>query len=258
MGPVVDQINHRFKNGGRDNNLGKAGVLIHHFDSQGNAAKPWLPCPEMCWGKKCWCADIRDRVSASLINALLPKGEGGRFPTYADTNTNAAAGFVLSPAFTNVFCAYPSDGGSAGRTCDPIGESPSCTTGCGNFDREGGGPLWCDQSGGAPNCAFRPNHLTSMLQVQRDVGLVGGQPTYNEIIVDRFEWQKWHPKSIEAVWYLKNCGLDDPALLCEPFARQVHNQLLLEYGVHASLLPLLVFDPSNWVAPFTLAPTPKG
>lgn len=79
---------------------------IHHFDGQGNQEQPWLPCDEICYGQPCWCADIRDRISASLIHAGLPR-VGNKMPIYTDTNANAAAGFVLNPSFTSVLCAYP-------------------------------------------------------------------------------------------------------------------------------------------------------
>lgn len=79
---------------------------MHHFDGQGNAEKAWLPCPETCYGKECWCANIRDRLSASLLNAQLPK-VNGKIPNYADVNVNAASGLILNPSFTKVLCAYP-------------------------------------------------------------------------------------------------------------------------------------------------------
>ena len=226
--------------------------MLHHFDNQGNSEKPWLPCPEMCWGKKCWCADIRDRVSASLINVKLPK-RNGKMPIYTDVDINAASGFVLNPAFSRIMCAYPQDGGSAGRTCDPTGVSDHCVPGCYNFDREGGGPLWCDDSGGAPNCAFRPENMVQMLANQRNVPLSGGLPMYNEVIIDRLDWQRYHPKGIEAVWFMKfsGCRKQDGSMLCEEYAKRIHSQLLLQYGVDDEQLPLLMFDPTNWDAPFS-------
>ena len=253
---ILDAINLRFTQGGRHNELWRAGVLLHHFDNQGNDIKPWLPCPETCWGKKCWCADIRDRLSCSLINGRMPK-VAGKMPTYIDVDVNAASGFILNPAFTRILCAYPSDGGSAGRTCDPIGVSANCVPGCYNFDREGGGSLWCDDTGKA-NCAFRPTHLMAMLEVQREVPLTGGIPGYNEVIVDRVEWQKYLPKGIDAVWYLKGgqCGSTDASMLCEKYARKVHAQLIEEFGLSPKQLPLLVFDPRNFAKPFEMAHTP--
>merc|ERR1712224_589952 len=112
------------------------------------------------------------------------------------------------------------------------------------FDREGGGPRWCDDTGGAPNCAFRPQNMVEMLESQRDVGLTGGLPTYNEVIVDRRTWESWLPRSIEAVWYLKSGHCKgDGTMLCEDFARRVHGQLIREFKIDEDDLPLLVFDP---------------
>ena len=247
-------INKRFTIGGRDNAIHKVGVLLHHFDNQGNADKPWLPCPEVCWGKKCWCADIRDRLSCSLINARLPK-VANKMPTYVDVDVNAASGFIMNPSFTKVLCGYPADGGTAGRTCDPVGVSKNCVPGCYNFDREGGGSLWCDE-GGLANCAYRPEYFTQMLEAQRSVPMTGGTPMYNEVVVDRTDWQTWMPKGVEAVWYLQsgNCGSIDASMLCERYARKIHSMLIEEYALTEAMLPLLVFDPYNFEKPFRQAP----
>ena len=53
--------------------------------------------------------------------------------------------------------------------------------GCYNFDREGGGSGWCDSDVGVQACAWRPEHMDQMLEAQRSVDLVGGEPVYNEV-----------------------------------------------------------------------------
>jgi len=230
-----------------------APCRIHHFDNQGNTEKPWLPCPEICYGQPCWCANVRDRLSASILNARLPKS-GGQIPNYSQVNVNAAAGLVLNPAFTRVLCAYPYDGGTAGRTCDPVGVSQSCVPGCFQFDREGGGPGWCDEDNRGSSCAFKPNKMADMMESQRNVPWSGGVSTYNEVVIDMEQWLAWLPQSIEAVWFLKsgNCYAGG-SMLCEQFARRVHAQLLQQYGVTDKDLPLLTLDVFNWDKPFAMA-----
>merc|ERR1711988_424432 len=104
--------------------------------------------------------------------------------------------------------AYPYDGGTAGRTCDPVGVSRFCVPGCYQFDREGGGPGWCDEGmAGGTSCAFKPSHMVDMLEAQRSVSFHGGEPTYNEIVIDMEEMKQWMPRSVEAVWFMRtgNC-----------------------------------------------------
>lgn len=253
---MVDALNARFREGAHDpTNAGleKAGVLIHHFDSQGNAEKPWLPCPEMCYGQPCWCSNIRDRLSATILNARLPKAVSGKIPNYSDVNVNAAAGFILNPSFTTLLCAFPHDGGTAMRTCDPPGVSADCLPGCFGFDREGGGRAWCDEGGGL-SCAFKAKDVLAMLDSQRAVTLSGGVPVYNEVVIDMAEVQRWLPRSIEAVWFMKNWNCyEGGSMLCEGFAKRTQAQLLLQYGLTAEQVPLITFDSYNWQAPFAKA-----
>lgn len=94
-----------------------------------------------------------------------------------------------------------------------------------------------------------------MLELQRSLPGNGGQLTYNEVVVDFDAWAKWHPHSVDAVWYMKiwNCGDTGSAMMCEHYARQVHGNFLRAFGLSSEQLPLLEFDPENWKAPFSLA-----
>ena len=230
-------------------------MLIHHFDNQANKLKPWLPCPASCYGKECWCAKTRDRLSATFINAMLPKGPGGRMPTYQFVDNNAAAGFVLSPYFTDVLCSYPGDGGTINRVCHPAGVSKSCVPGCYQFESHGGGPLWCSDDGadGGSECAFKPGATLSMLDVQRTTPLAGGQTTYNEVVIDFETFHKNQPRSVEAVWFMAKmpgCKDTGSAMMCETYARQVHSIFMASFGLTEELLPLIAFNPFDWVKPF--------
>lgn len=236
-----------------------AGVLIHHFDNQANKLKPWTPCPQTCFGKECWCAKTKDRLSATFINALLPKAQGGRMPTFEFVDNNAAAGFVLSPYFSRVLCSYPGDGGTINRLCHPPGLSSKCVPGCYREQAHGGGEFWCSDDGadGGGECSFRPSATSSMLEIQRTLPMGGGQTTYNEVIVEFESWRQYQPRSIEAVWYMgkmPHCSSQGTAMMCETYARQVHTNFMASFGLTREQFPLLVFDPFDWVRPFSLAP----
>ena len=76
------------------------------------------------------------------------------------------------------------------------------------------------------------------------------------MVISRETFSKWLPRSIEAVFYMKvgTCRDSDASMLCENFARRVHNQLKAEFHLDDDRLPLLIFDPWNWAAPFSMAP----
>ena len=71
-------------------------------------------------------------------------------------------------------------GGTSQRTCDPPGVSRFCVPGCYRFDREGGGPGWCEDGGG-PTCAYKPENMLDMFDAQRAPLLTNGVPSYNEV-----------------------------------------------------------------------------
>ena len=202
------------------------------------------------------------------------KVKGNHVPTYVDVNVNAASGFILNPSFSRILCEYPHDGGTAQRTCDPPGVSAECVPGCYNFDREGGGSGWCDSDVGVQACAWRPEHMDQMLEAQRSVDLVGGEPVYNEVkahlqpklsllffrrsrvsslvsvrlypqvVVDMADWQRWMPKGIEAVWFIRhNKCSSGGSMRCESYARTVHNMLLQTYHLKPEELPLAHVQP---------------
>lgn len=50
-------------------------------------------------------------------------------------------------------------------------------------------------------------------------------------------------------------GCQDPgsAMMCEGFARQIHGNLLSQFGLTATQLPILELDTLNWENPFSSA-----
>jgi hypothetical protein len=89
------------------------GLLVHCFDStdlftgaldaHAGTSNVWFPCAH----EGAWCEGLRDRLSATLVNADLPH-------MYGD------AGFILSPEATPLFCSYSADGGTTDKTCHYI------------------------------------------------------------------------------------------------------------------------------------------
>ena len=69
-----------------------------------------------------------------------------------------------------------------------------------------------------------------------------------------FDLVKWQPKSIEAVWFLRNGNCySGGSMLCESYARRVHGMVMQAFGLTREQLPLLSFDLWNWDAPFAQA-----
>ena len=82
---------------------------------------------------------------------------------------------------------------------------------------------------------------------------------YNEVVIEMDAFVEWMPRSVEAVWYLRNGNCySGGSMLCEDHARRVHAQLLQVYGLTVEELPLLTFDLWDWKAPFLLAPSRVG
>ena len=76
---------------------------------------------------------------------------------------------------------------------------------------------------------------------------------YNEVIVSAARWEQRLPHALSAFFYPKTvaCAADDG---CERRTRAAHARFLSEFP--SSRMPLLTFDPSDWEAPFGVAPAP--
>ena len=89
---TAQYLNDQYRLGRPSNDIYQAGLLVHAFDSfdqQRGGSPLWLPCSVD------WCAKFADRLSATIINAHLPKLYG-----------EADAGYILNAMITPVFCSY--------------------------------------------------------------------------------------------------------------------------------------------------------
>ena len=233
---IVQSLNTRYKQGTASGDLVQAGILVHQFDDTEGGEAPWLPCPPTRW-----CADIGDRVSASLISAKLPYlfKEGG-------------AGMILTPSKAEVRCSYFADGGTMSKRCGP--DAPEgCVPGC--CDNEGK-PNWCEDVSASSQaiyqCAFRPEDFGAMLMHHE---MRPGM--YNEVVVDP---TRWSAETTEAFYFVRPKLSEYPLSKerreevegFESFARFVHRKFHERYGV-GTLAPLvrLELEPELGRQPFT-------
>jgi len=253
---LVDQLNHRYREGRPSSNLVEAGVLVHLFDGGDDYNKPWLPCTD-----NEWCRRFPDRVSLSLINQRVPF-----LYTYKE------AGMIIAPFATEVLCSFATDGLSMAHSCTPPGPSDdgSCIPGCHGEGKPGGDsnlgeagrPDWCnpqDEFWGDSAvewqwdthfCAWKPEDMQMMLaenELRKDVKLTHCDQKkhdgcrYNEIVVDADKWVSSLPKNIMAFFAPVGSG-------SEQRARRAHTQFLAAYP--SSKAPLLRLNLSDAAAPF--------
>lgn len=232
----MQALNERYQQGRPSADLSEAGILVHQFDDTESGDEPWLPCPPTRW-----CADIGDRVSASLISAKLPFlfKEGG-------------AGMILTPQKAEIRCSYFADGGTMPKRCGP--EPPEtqrfsdgrtfteCVPGCCDIS---GNPNWCEDvsqnSQTIYQCAFRPEDLNAML-VHHEM-----RPgMYNEVIVDP---TRWGADTTEAFYFVRPKRSEFPMTKArqaevegyESFAREVHKKFHEHYG-QGTVAPLVALE----------------
>ena len=155
---IVGLLNDQFLYGSYSNDLEKAGVILHQFDSMDDPNPrntPWLPGS----GRH----DTGDRISAAIVNAGMKPDPAGNIPLYSFS----LAGLVLSPR-DNKLLLYPWDVGSLARVCFS-GLTDTCIPGCTKYD--GDPAAWCTPGDPGwefttPACAWKPSDLKSMLGSQ--------------------------------------------------------------------------------------------
>lgn len=210
-------------------------MLIHQFDGLDDSnpdGTPWVP--------------NRPTISAAMVNAALePEQDRHNVPVYS----YSLAGLILAPEYNQLRCAYAFDTGSTQW-------NGACN----------GNRCWAEENAdghGQSGCAFNPEALERMLEIQQELRRRGWKPPfktfddhkfYNECIMDDQTFVSNLPHSIDAVFYLPTaCDdiYDGPK--CESFARGAHRNLLRHFQLTEAQLPFVKFDYFNFSQPFSAA-----
>ena len=205
----VEALNRRFRNGRPSDDLASSGVLVRQFDTLDDASKKWLPCPPE--GNNNWCKHFSDRWPTSIINAnqlALYYGPG-------------KGGLIIAPT-VELFCAYPADGNSMAKVCDPLfGDGDTCIPGCYPKGQECQGDVtW--------TCSYPPERLRDALQAQAN--RVDYQSSNNELVVDVRTVVSRLPDAIEGFFFIGD----------RTEAEQTRHTFLAEYGMTEETGPPLV------------------
>jgi len=261
-------------------------LLLHQFDDTEAAGHPWLPCPQTCWGAPCWCANLGDRVSTTLLHSSLPgmmHGKDQVLPLFSID----AGGMLVSGTRARVLCAYSRDGGSTRKLChdDTVkgwkglsatgkdGGKGVCLPGCIPdvlYDDHGHptAPNWCGEEQDKrwrPNdsahsngnadphaagiCPWRATQLDLMVG-EAAAERSDGNGAYNEVVIDAESVVESLPWSVEAFVFLS--GTDGAKRAEEEEkVRKAHAAFLRAYRVTAADVPLLRVDLTDFNSPFS-------
>ena len=233
---ISDAINLRFRTGRPSNDLNKVGVIIHLFDVREEEITPWVQ--EYLYGN-----ERISHISASIIYA----GLRNRKDRLGIPLSMAEGGIVIRPTETDISCAYAVDSSS-------IFLKPSHA----NHFLSGCPDIWCTPpferkkcgfQRHRPSSGFRRNNLQDMLKLHHQYGdewrLPGFHSGYNEVIIQNDTFTNHLPAVVEAFFYVKDCD-------CQ-FVNDVsgaHSNFLKRFGLNATDVPLLQFDPYDYHNPF--------
>ena len=209
----VDSLNRRFAAGRPSGSIAKSGVLVRQFERETSNERPWLPCGAA------WCATIADRLACTIINDDLRN-------LFYDAGT-VGAGLVLAPS-ARLYCAYPEDGNSVAKTCEPLGgDGASCIPGCYPAGET------CPEVAHDWQCSFPPEALRDALQAQ--MGRRSYKERNNEIIVDAGAFKAALPHAVEGFFFLRGASGAD-----QQWARKAHADFLDEFDLEAEEGPPLM------------------
>ena len=235
-------LNRRFREGRASSDVAAAGVVLHQFDGYESHKHPWAPCDNRGHGTPCQGQELPNRLSAMLIFASMrQRSDRVHVPLIGDLG-----GVVVSPSVP-LKCAYGDDGstwhapdGCWQPWCDPT--KP--------FE---GGQWWDHKPCGFGSQeqirrAWRPQDLHHMLALYNEHSQLYHAPGfysgYNELVYASEDWNARLPRVIEAFFTIKN-RYDGTT----PDARR---RFLRAFGLDGKDVPLLEFDPSNWIEPFRI------
>ena len=237
---VIASLNERFQilpfnQWDADGRPPENAILIHCHDGREDPVEIWRP--KIPPPNEPYKAEFL-KMSGSIIHA--GQAEANQLiPIFAE-----GTGVVLRPEGTRVFCGFGGDAGGKGA-CYPQGDD--CLPGC----QQKNMPPWCDpmtvhlehnQEGTCYDRPWKPRDMGILLERSSH------KQNHNEVIIDSKAWTQNLPLSVEAMYYTAGSPQDVVAT-----AREAHQRFLSEYasfGISDSTHPLLVFDRSNWEAPF--------
>lgn len=240
MAGVAARLNARFRHGRPSSRLSDAGVIMHQFDEFESHDEPWAPCDTHGHGPQCHGhRNFAGRISCMLVFQQLR----ARSDRVAVPMISLAGGIVVDPSVP-IKCAYGDDG-STWRA--PGGCFPSW---CDRHHPQLPGQRYCGLGGkDAINAAWRPLDLDVMLRLHMEHGQPYHKPRfysgYNELVYDSRTYNGALPRTIEAFFVVKSRWINPEG---QTFQR--HRRFLAQYGKSAEQVPLLIFDPHNWEAPF--------
>lgn len=126
----------------------QSGVLVHGWDGTEAAGTPWVPGQEQGPTKR-WSSSYINRLNVSSGN---PNSEGQNAPPTISIYSILSGGIILSPANTQISCAFAGDAGTDSRP--PATGYPD---GCGpKVSGEGGWCANCQFSDASESCAYSP------------------------------------------------------------------------------------------------------
>jgi len=249
---MANRLNTRFRygqpSGAHNGQPLSAGVVIHQFDEFEARNKPWAPC-DHTHQYQCHENSFGGRMSTSLIfRAMKERLDRVRIPMIS-----WGGGVVVNPTIS-IKCAYGDDGstwrapgGCYHDWCNP--QHP-----CRNNDCHHNHPCGFGAKDRI-NQAWRPSDLGTMLQLYNQHSQHYRSPQfysgYNELVYAGSEWNGHLPHTVEAFF---GCFSHNGYNHNGPTASK-HRAFLREYHVSADDVPLLDFDPSDWVHPFKV---PEG
>jgi len=202
---------------------------------------PWEPTTDGAFG---------DTLPVSLVNKRHPD-------LYISVLSGPLAhesqpGFVLNATLATslINCMFALDGGSMGNRCGQLGGGGGCLPGC---------PwAWCESPWGnyGTTCAWHRSRLFDMMTQQDNLlrwghedGAYAGRWNHNEIVLDTFNspWRDHLPSMILAVFIQPDCTRPN-----KERGRSMHRDFLQTYGLDEVSAPLLVYNRSAEIAPFSM------
>jgi hypothetical protein len=230
----LDILNARFAHGMPSSSVAENGVLVRQFENDWfHTLSPWRACAVNVK----WCEDVSDRLATSFINAQARQ-------LYYDPS-KGGAGVIVSPD-VGIFCAYPEDGNSLSKKCEPLGgDGRTCIPGCSPAGEQ------CQEVGRDYSCSFGRDFLLQALEAQQR--RESYRSRNNEIVVSMTSMLQGLPRSIEAFFYLPHASSNEIRAV-----QRAQQELIETYHLSRhDAPPILVLDlvsQANTLAPFSIAP----